>query len=146
MHGCLFRLPGSPRVRRDIAVWDTGDFGVYPGFGVTISRGGWDVRAFAQVCLLYEGHNIQCIILFTHDYVVASTHLLPPEVKGIDRLRALFAASSREPFLVGAIKNGLGGTNGGTHGTFALARAVITQVAFLHVMTPYIELWHSEGT
>src|SRR5579875_264774 len=143
--GHWLRLARCPGLWWRGALWDACRLRINPGFSVAISCWFRHIGSFAQRDRVYQSQQVKFFILLAHNHVVARLHTLTPEVEDIDRFRALFAASRQQPFLVGAIEDGLCRADRRAHWPFALARAVIAQVALLHVVAVHMELGHTKG-
>ena len=142
--GLLWSHSRRPGLRRNFALRNVCRFRADPYIEVLISRSRRKVGAEAQVGFFEQGHQVKFLILFAHDDVVARSHALPPEEKGVHGFRPLLRSTRRYPFFIGTVENSLRWADSRAHGAFALAGAVVAQVALLHIVSSYIELGYAE--
>src|SRR5579864_7969268 len=136
--GLLWSHTRSPGLRRSFALRDTRRLSIDPCIDVAISCSRRKVGAEAHVSFFDQGHQVQFLILFAHDDVVARSHALPPEGEGVHGFCPLPGAARPYPLFIGSVENSLRWADSCAHWPLALTGAVITKVALLHIVTGYI--------
>src|SRR6266699_695142 len=145
MRRLRFRSARSPWLWWGLPLGYASSICIYPRISVVHCRRFRYVNELAQTGFFHQGHQIQFLVRICHHNIVACSHPLLSKIKGVDGPCSLFCSPCCYPLFVRAVENGLCWADSRAHWAFALAGAVIAQVALAHVVPSNIELGYAEG-